>query len=337
MRRYRSGACSAYGCSVDRRAFLAFMSAFAASEVLAGCSSSPASPNGAVALTAKYAAPLTLAAAPAYVASEKGLWSKYGLALEMRLFDSGRQALDALIGGQADFMSVSETPPMAAVAHGSEIFWIGTATRHAEAKFTYRTDRISDPSSLAARRIGSQPGTNSDYLLYRWLKQNSISTSALTIVSLKAPEMVQALIQGEVDGIFAWEPHNYKAYSRLRGAIANASGMPYRGYHCLIASPAMVKNESIPTTVAFLAGLRDAVSFMTSNPEESRAIVSKVTGMDLDTLAALWGEYTFVVEMPDDLTKMLEEQLQWLVESEGLSTRVQFSNYLSPTALRQVL
>lgn len=286
---------------------------------------------------ARYAAPLTLAAAPSYIADAKQFWAAEGLEVELSLFDSGRQALDALLGGQADFMSVSETPPMTAAAQGREIYWIGTSARHHEAKFTYRTDKVADPSRLEGTVLASQPGTNSDYLMYRWLEQHGTDESRVQVLPMTAPEMVQALIQGDVDGIFAWEPHNYNAYSRLGKQAASVIDTPYRGYHCLIATPAMTEPAGVDVSTKFLRGLQRAERFIISDPEESKKIIQGVTRMDRASLDLLWPEYEYRVELPNDLADLLSEQANWLRNSGKISGEVpDFSRNIWNDAVAQL-
>lgn len=279
--------------------------------LLSGCSSKDGGSEESRAMSLTYAAPLTLAAAPSYVAREHDLWKRYGLDVTVELFDSGRQALDALLGGQADVMSVSETPPVTAAVQGRSLRWIGTGAAHSEAKFTYRSDVLEDASDLDGRTLATLPGTNSDYFMYLYLQDVGVSLDAVQIISMKPPEMIQALVQGDVDGIFAWEPHNYNAYSQLPDKMANAPNDLYKGFHCIIAS-AEISDEPDGRAAAFLAGLRDAVSMIKDDEPAARSIVSDVTGLPIDALEQLWVEYDFAVALPKGLRPLLEEQAAWV-------------------------
>ncbi len=115
--------------------------------------------------TVTYAAPLTLAAAPIYVADAKGFWHDAGINVKVSYFSSGAKALDALLANDAEVMSVSETPPLRAYLNGAKINIISTMTEHREAKLTVRTNEISKPQDMVGKKIGTVPGTNSDYYM----------------------------------------------------------------------------------------------------------------------------------------------------------------------------
>ncbi len=84
--------------------------------------------------------PITLAAIPAYIASEKGFWKNEGLDVDIKMFSAGRLAIDALLSDSAEVMSVSETPLVHAVLQGNAISIVTTVTEHQETKFIGRKD-----------------------------------------------------------------------------------------------------------------------------------------------------------------------------------------------------
>jgi len=104
-------------------------------------------------ISVSYAAPLTIAAAPVYVAEAKGFWGDEGIDMKVTYFDSGRKALDALLSNNAEVMSVSETPPIRSYLANSKINIITTVTEHKEAKMTVRTDKISNTEDIKGKKM----------------------------------------------------------------------------------------------------------------------------------------------------------------------------------------
>lgn len=134
--------------------------------------------------TITYAMPVTVAAIPVYVAAEKGFWADEGLNVKVQMFSAGRLALDALLSGNAQVMSVSETPLVFAMSQGHPIYIVATVTRHQETKFIGRRDRgVASAEDLKGKTIATLPGTNSDYFMYRLLQSADISTGDVHILA----------------------------------------------------------------------------------------------------------------------------------------------------------
>lgn len=286
-------------------------------------------------MTVRYAVPLTIAAAPAYIAEQKGFWTEAGVNVKVSRFNSGREALDALLSDNADLMSVSETPPLRAYIAGQDIKIITTVTQHREAKLTIRTDRITQPSDIKGKKIGTVTGTNSDYYMYRWLEAHGIKTSEVTIVPLAAGSISQALVQGDIDAMFAWEPLNYSAYSKIPDLTTSWLTDLYSGRHTIVMKSSYLdKNKTIAERV--IKGFILAEKFIQTNPDESKSIVAKATGMTMAAVDKLWGEYTFKIQLDDGLKTILNDEANWISSTSKTALTVTPANIVDPRAMLSV-
>jgi len=259
-----------------------------------------------------YAMPVTVAAIPAYVAAEKGFWTDEGLDVRPEMFSAGRLALDALLAQNAEVMSVSETPLMHAILQGNKIYIVATVTDHQEVKFIGRRDKgIADPKDLRGKRIATLPGTNSDYFMYEFLKASGMDIGDVKVTNLSPPDMVTALVQGNIDGYFAWEPHVSYARKQLGdNVVVFGPSELYHGRHCVAMNQDFVRAH--PEVVEkLIRGLVRAEEYVKAHPEESMAIVAKRTGMEVDALKALWPEYKVRVGLDKDLTQILDREGKW--------------------------
>jgi len=283
----------------------------------------------------RYAAPLTIAAAPVYVADSKGFWTDEGLDMKVTYFDSGRKALDALLSSDADVMSVSETPPLRAYLAGSNINIISTVTEHKEAKMTVRTDRVSTPEDVKGKKIGTVAGTNSDYYMYRWLSANGIKPNEVTIVQLGAAALAQAFVQGDIDVMFAWEPYNYNAVSKIPNLSESWPTELYSGRHTVVMNDTYSqKNPDV--VVRVIKGFVKAEDYIKSNPADAKKIVMEKTGMSQAALDGLWGEYIYKVESDDQLLGILNDEASWIKSSEGNTSTRSAMDLVNSTFLLKV-
>ncbi|MGH8604354.1 MAG: ABC transporter substrate-binding protein [Gammaproteobacteria bacterium] len=286
-----------------------------------------------------YAMPITLAAIPAYVAAEKGFWQEEGLEVERKMFSAGRLAVDALLSESAEVMSVSETPLVHAILKGNDVYIVSTVTEHQETKFIGRKDHgIKKPGDLRGKRIATLPGTNSDYFMYEFLQAHGISVSDVKVTNLAPPDMVTALVSGNIDGYFAWEPHISYAQKRLGDkAMVIAPGDLYHGRHCIAMNRKYV--EKNPNIVEKLVrGFLRAEEFVKENPEEAQQIVAKVTGLEMDTVEALWREYHIKVQLDQRFLAILEKEGNWAraIDLQAKGTVERIVNSVYTNALKTV-
>jgi ABC-type nitrate/sulfonate/bicarbonate transport system substrate-binding protein len=276
----------------------------------------------------KYGVPMTIAAAPAYVAMELGLWKKAGVDVQVKIFSSGRQALDGLLSNSLDMCSMAESPPMHAVVQGHKICWIVTVSDHAEAKFTYRPDTVKDPTKLEGLRIATLPGTNSDYYMYEYFKRYGIDSKKVKLTSMKPPNMVTAFVAGDLDGYFAWEPHNYYGKSKTDNGITLESDLTlYHGYMSIMMQQKFV-DANKDTVKKVIEGFILAEKYIAEYPAKARAIVSKVTRVPVPTLEALWDEFSFKVHLTKDLITLLEKQGAWSRGLKGMKTPINWRSHI---------
>ncbi len=311
------------------------MCLFFATALFNGCLSNADNPPDFV-----YGEPTTIAAALPIIAGEKGFWKEQGLNVRVERFSAGRLALDATINGNVQANSVSETGPMLAILKGHSIFIVATAGKHRETKFIGRKDKgIFGSNDLAGKKIASLPGTNSDYFLDVFLQAHALSRKDLRqILNLTPPDSVNALINGDIDGFFSWEPHIYYAQSKLgTNAIVFEPGDLYAGYHTIIMRQDFVKSN--PQKVAqFLRGLKQAEEFAKNNRDASIQLVAKHLGMDESAVSNLWAEYDFSLGLDPGLLAILAKEADWAVSNQiaAPAVPVNFREYVFTEALQKL-
>lgn len=285
--------------------------------------------------TVRYAAPLTIAAAPVYVAAAQGFWAEEDLDVQVTYFDSGRKALDALLSNDAEVMSVSETPPLRAYLAGSKINTITTVAEHKEAKMTINKDKVNTAEDIKGKKIGTVAGTNSDYYMYRWLEAHDIKTDEVEIIQLDAAALSQAFVQGDVDVMFAWEPYNYNASSKVPNTSESWPTELYSGRHTINMNTAYL-GENPEVAKKIIKGFIKAEEYIKNNPEEAKRIVMERTNVSEDALNALWSEYTYKVQLDDQFSTILEEEADWISSSDNSDSTIDPTKMIDTTFLSAV-
>lgn len=285
--------------------------------------------------TIRYAAPLTIAAAPVYVADAQGFWAEEGLDVEVTYFDSGRKALDALLSNDAEIMSVSETPPLRAYLSGSKINTITTVTEHREAKMTVNQEKVNTPQDIKGKKIGTVAGTNSDYYMYRWLEAHDIETDEVEIIQLDAAALSQAFVQGDVDVMFAWEPYNYNASSKVSDTAESWPTELYSGRHTINMNTSYLEDNP-EVAKKIIKGFIKAEEYIKNNPDDAKRIVIERTNMSEDALDALWSEYAYKVQLDDQFSAILKEEAAWISSNGDIDSTIDATMMIDTTFLSAV-
>ena len=160
---------------------------------------------------------MAVVSTPTIIADKKGFFAREGLDIEVKPFTSGKLAFDALLGGSADFATVAETPLVYASLNGQEFYIIATMTySNNNTKLIVRKDKgILSPQDLKGKKVSTFFGSNAEFLMNEFLTRNGLTTNDVKIVNLRPPEMPTALINGDIDAFFGWQPHIYNAEKEL--------------------------------------------------------------------------------------------------------------------------
>jgi NitT/TauT family transport system substrate-binding protein len=128
------------------------------------------------------------AVAPDADRRRRGLWAKQGLTVKSTLFATGREAMQALLGGQADVAEVAPTPLVLAAFADQPVRAFAVVARWSPWRVLVRTDRgIAQPKDLKGKKIGIAVGTSSDLAFSYFLESNGMSKSDVEIVNVSPP------------------------------------------------------------------------------------------------------------------------------------------------------
>ena len=148
-----------------------------------------------------------------------------GVDMEFRVFPSGPPAIEAMVGGSVDVITVGSVPPLAAmfrkVADFREISICGDAS----GLFTIvGAPDVKTLADLEGRKIAVTSGSNFDFFLDVALKINGLQDMPLTRVNMEPIDAQAALIAGAVDATVPLATSRQLIFERLPGASLLVDG-----------------------------------------------------------------------------------------------------------------
>ena len=188
-----------------------------AATVLAGCGSDDASGgsgDGGNATTLRLGLFPNITHAPALVGVQEKLFEKeLGFAPEIKTFNAGPSAIEALFSGAIDATYIGPNPAITGWAQSKgEALRIIAGTTSGGAGLAVKPE-ITDVQQLKGKKIATpQLGNTQDVAARAWLKEQGFATDTsgggdVSVVPTPNSEVVTAYGSGAIDGAWLPEPH----------------------------------------------------------------------------------------------------------------------------------
>jgi NitT/TauT family transport system substrate-binding protein len=264
--------------------------------------------------------------APALVGVEQRFFQEAlgpGVTLEMRTFNAGPEAVEALFSEALDLSYIGPNPAINAFAQsgGEAIRIVAGATSGGAALVV--APGIEKPADLVGKKLATpQLGNTQDVALRSWLKEQGLSANLegggdVSVLPQANAQALETFRAGETQG--AWVPEPWATRLVLEGGgrvlVDERSLWPDGKFvttHVVVRTRFL---EAHPELVAAVlrAHVR-AVDFVNAEPARAREIVNaaivKVVGKGLpaEVIERAWGNLAFTVDpLPASLRKSAED------------------------------
>ncbi|MBI5551240.1 MAG: ABC transporter substrate-binding protein [Desulfobacterales bacterium] len=251
------------------------------------------------------------------IAHDQGHFKAAGLAVSMDPYPSGRDAMEAVLRGQAQAATVSDAS-FAVKALGEPslrvLASIGSTT---VSQIVARKDRgIRTPSDLKGKRVGFSAGTTTDYFLYAFLIMENIAPAEIMAVNIPAARQAEAVVSGEVDAVCAFARDAFTARKRLGANATLWDPQNNLAYHCLLAARQAPAGASEPLR-RLMEALIEAETFAVANEAGAQAILARHWGLDPAFLRETWPGTRISVSFGQSIVISLDNFFQWHLRKTG--------------------
>ena len=251
------------------------------------------------------------------IAKKNGYFEEEGLDVAVKEFTTGKLCFDAMLGGGADFSTVAETPIMYAGFSSQPVYVIATIeSSPLSVKVIARKDRgVSKPKDLKGKLVGTFKGGSAEYFLAQFLKKHGMSMSDVKVTYMKPPELISAIIRGDLAAISMWEPHIYSAEKGIGEAAVIFTGEDIytETFHIAVMKSYAEENEA--TVNSFLRALVKAEEFVKSNEPEAKTILLESIDIDKEILEHIWSNFRFDLVLEQSILDLIRKEAEFAVES----------------------
>lgn len=227
-------------------------------------------------LRANYSSPSGLMA-PLWLAQDKGLFVRYGLAVDLKYIASGT-ATQALLSGSLDIVNPGGEI-LEARLNGEKVVYIAAISNHAMLSL-YSRPEILTLSDLRGRSLGvTQPGSTGEIAARLLLREEGMSSGKeVRITYLRSvTQVLAAMSQGTIDaGIFS-APTTLKARQAGLRELVNIAKRNISMIHAALASTQGFLTDHPDRVRRFLQGYVEGIKIARSEPEETKRVIGKYT------------------------------------------------------------
>jgi len=271
------------------------------------------------------------------IAQDQGYFAANGIDAAVKIYTSGTAAVDGLLNREVDMATGSEFAFVGKVFSQKHIRTIGVINRSSVEYLVGRVDKgISSISDLKGKRIGVPLKSRPEFSLNRFLYQRGIDASEITLVNIPVNQSVDALVDGKVDAVTAWQPYINQIRDRMGNGLVIWSSQEEQPSYTLVMCTDMRTAENPELIKRFLKSLIQAESHTASHPEVAKAIIQKKMNYSEAYMADVWSDYHFSVLLDQSLITAMEDEARWMIKND-LTREKQvpdFMNYIYVDGLK---
>lgn len=273
------------------------------------------------------------------VAQKKGFFEKNGLEIAVSNFTSGKQCLNAVLGGGADIATTAEAPTTAAAMAKQPIAFLARMEYSDLKTLTAAGSKIMKPTDLKGKKIAFTAGTGGEVYTMALLAKAGLKKDDVTLVNLRPQDMIPALSSGDIDAYNTWEPHVANGIKALGDKVVelDTKGTYAETFNIVVMQDYLKANPKLVS--AFLTAMIEAEAWMKANPKEAIKVVAEFVNMKEDALAALWGEYVYHVVLDQKQIDVLTAHSAWRLDSGNHppgASMPDFAKVIFPEPLRAI-
>lgn len=244
-----------------------------------------------------------------------------GRGIEPVSFVTGRQTVQALLGGAAFVATLAEWPFLLASNSRSDLRVIAVITSaQSMGILTDRSAGVESARGLEGKRVGFPQGTSAQFLFESYFN-NLGMLEKVNAVNLPPPQLQPALLRGDIQAMVIWQPFLEKA--RLERPddffYLPESQTAFRVVYCVVSTQENI--DSDPAGIKHvLEALIEAESMLTNATPATLAGLSDLTGLDAATLNTLLPLFRFQVVLDNEIIDTWKKLAVW-AQASGLAPK----------------
>lgn len=256
-------------------------------------------------------------AAPVLIAEKQGYFRKAGVTVSVVRERTATNLLKGLYCGAYDFVCIPSFLAAQAFIESKPIKILAVLNRNQSRYLVMNPDFAENPRDLIGKSIGLNQDNAAEHVLTRFLILNSVPRESITLEYYDDSALLDVFSTGHLAAILTWPPNLAAVREKMNGRIlvSNAQ-MGEDVYWLLVTRSDIAKNETIEIESIFRA-LDNSYTLIFRNPKKAKKIISERLSVPLEGIEEEWRDFVFLLEMPQSLLLIMEQQCEWICQKDG--------------------
>jgi len=254
-------------------------------------------------------------AALIYIAEDEGFFSRNGLNVTLKDYDSTSAAINGLLKNEVDISGSPEFTVVGDVFDKENIRVLGCIDKFQTTCIIGRKDKgIEGVSDLKGKKIGIHRGGIGEFYLGRFLDLHGISLKDVTITDMPPSQWVQAITNGSVDALIGGA-YIDQIQERLGSKIVLWPAQSSQSGYWVMSCNEVWTARHPDQINRLLKSLDQAEEYTTNHPKEAMAIIQRKMNYTERYMSTTWPNHQFSLTLDQSLLIAMNDEGRWMINS----------------------
>lgn len=219
---------------------------------------------------------------PWFIAQEKGIFKKYGLNVELKVFPVLSDELNALSGGNLDAAGATINDLVVPLSKGVKLKVVGVYDISNGGDAFVVKKGIESFNDLKGKNVATELGTVDHLLMLVGMKKAGLKETDVNFTNMSINDAGPALLAGNLDGASLYEPFVSQAIANDSSKVLFSSAdVPGLITDVITVKEELAKNRPEDVKKLLLAWF-EALDYWKQHPDESMEIMAKAAETPVD-------------------------------------------------------